>query len=222
MTLLEQGALEKRREIWSKWEKKRKNFFAQHSVFWELWLLELMETGGFPEVRQGWDKSCPRGHREVKQEHHPKFSSPDVGEAWGARLQKMVWFVFFSLNVISWGDAQCGTEGHSLVGMVVMGWWLDLILVVFSNLNDSMILWFQQTLQSTGPGRQLQTQKDIISSQKVLTFLQDSKRSGTSVPCGMVEDGLFPGKKGVPDLRIIESQNHRVTNVGKDLSHHLV
>ena len=34
-----------------------------------------------------------------------------------------------------------GTEGHGLVGMVVMGWWLDkVILVVFSNLNGSMIL----------------------------------------------------------------------------------
>jgi len=35
----------------------------------------------------------------------------------------------------------CGTWGHGLVGMVVFGWWLDLmILEVFSSLNDSMIL----------------------------------------------------------------------------------
>ena len=45
----------------------------------------------------------------------------------------------------------CDTESPSLevfkkregvvVGMVVMGWWLDeMILVVFSNLGDSMIL----------------------------------------------------------------------------------
>ena len=34
-----------------------------------------------------------------------------------------------------------GTSGHGLAGMVVLGWWLDLmILEVFSNLNDSMIL----------------------------------------------------------------------------------
>jgi len=32
------------------------------------------------------------------------------------------------------------TQGHGLVGKVVMGWWLDLIILeVFSNLNDSMI-----------------------------------------------------------------------------------
>lgn len=37
-----------------------------------------------------------------------------------------------------------GTEGHGLVGIMVLGWWLDkVILVVFSKLNDSdsMILW---------------------------------------------------------------------------------
>ena len=34
-----------------------------------------------------------------------------------------------------------GPSGHGLAGMVVLGWWLDLmILEVFSNLNDSMIL----------------------------------------------------------------------------------
>jgi len=36
---------------------------------------------------------------------------------------------------------RCGSEGHSIVGMVVMGWQLDLmILEVFSNLNDSVII----------------------------------------------------------------------------------
>jgi len=36
-----------------------------------------------------------------------------------------------------------GTSGHGSADMVVLGWWLDLmILEVFSNLNDSMILWF--------------------------------------------------------------------------------
>jgi len=34
-----------------------------------------------------------------------------------------------------------GTSGHGLAGMVVMGWQLDLIILeVFSNLNDSMLL----------------------------------------------------------------------------------
>ena len=35
---------------------------------------------------------------------------------------------------------RCGTLPHGLAGMVVMGWWLDLIFQVFSNLNDSMVL----------------------------------------------------------------------------------
>jgi len=34
---------------------------------------------------------------------------------------------------------RCDTWGHGLAGMVVLGWWLDLmILEVFSNLNDSV------------------------------------------------------------------------------------
>jgi len=33
-----------------------------------------------------------------------------------------------------------GTSGHGLEGVVVMGWWLDLVILeVFSNLNNSMI-----------------------------------------------------------------------------------
>jgi len=37
---------------------------------------------------------------------------------------------------------RCGTWGHDLAGMGVLGWRLDLmILEVFSNLNVSMILW---------------------------------------------------------------------------------
>ena len=36
-----------------------------------------------------------------------------------------------------------GTLGHGLVGVVMLGWQLDLmILEVFSNLNDSVMLWF--------------------------------------------------------------------------------
>lgn len=36
---------------------------------------------------------------------------------------------------------RCGTGEHRLVGVVVMGWQLDFMIVeVFSNLNDSMIL----------------------------------------------------------------------------------
>jgi len=39
-------------------------------------------------------------------------------------------------------EGRCCTGGHGLVGMVVMGWWLDLMfLAVFSKLNDSMALW---------------------------------------------------------------------------------
>ena len=40
---------------------------------------------------------------------------------------------------------RCGTSGYDLVGMVVLGGWLDLmILEVFSNLwfYESTILWF--------------------------------------------------------------------------------
>jgi len=37
---------------------------------------------------------------------------------------------------------ESGTEGHGLVGVVVLGWWLNsVILVAFSNVNDSVILW---------------------------------------------------------------------------------
>ena len=33
---------------------------------------------------------------------------------------------------------RCGTEGHGLLGVVQIGWWLDYtILLVFSNLDDS-------------------------------------------------------------------------------------
>jgi len=36
---------------------------------------------------------------------------------------------------------RCGTAGHGLAGTVVLGWWLDLmILGGSSNRNDSMIL----------------------------------------------------------------------------------
>jgi len=42
----------------------------------------------------------------------------------------------------------CGTSGHGLAGVGVLGGWLDfMILEVFSNLNDSVILWFYDELQ---------------------------------------------------------------------------
>ena len=45
--------------------------------------------------------------------------------------------------------SRCRTEGRGLVGMVVMGWWLDWkILVAFFNLNDSMILMIPYQLHS--------------------------------------------------------------------------
>jgi len=38
---------------------------------------------------------------------------------------------------------RCGTSGHGLAGIVLLGWQLDfMILEVISNLNDSIILWF--------------------------------------------------------------------------------
>ena len=41
-----------------------------------------------------------------------------------------------------------GTDGYGLVGMAMMGWRLDvLILVMFSNLNDSMISWTYLSLK---------------------------------------------------------------------------
>jgi len=46
---------------------------------------------------------------------------------------------------------RCGTSGYGLVGMVVLGGWLDLMtLEVFYNLNDSMIPY-----DSTIPTRKL-------------------------------------------------------------------
>lgn len=40
---------------------------------------------------------------------------------------------------------RCGTDGHDVVGMVVVAWWLEyMILVAFSTLNDSTILWSSQ------------------------------------------------------------------------------
>ena len=39
---------------------------------------------------------------------------------------------------------RCGTSGYGLVSMVVLGGWLDLmILEIFSNLNNPMILLYQ-------------------------------------------------------------------------------
>ena len=61
------------------------------------------------------------------------------------------WVVFSPLQ------SNISTDGHGLVGMVVMRWQLDwMILMVFSNLNDFTILWFywkiQQVSESIGNG----------------------------------------------------------------------
>lgn len=57
------------------------------------------------------------------------FFSPASGIHWISFL-----CLFWSLQT-----CRCGTEGCGLVGLVVMGWWLDsVILVVFSNLNAHM------------------------------------------------------------------------------------
>ena len=54
----------------------------------------------------------------------------------------------------------CGTLGHGLAGMGVLGWWLDLmILEVFANLNDSMTLWF---CENRNGGNWLWTKRKII------------------------------------------------------------
>lgn len=40
-----------------------------------------------------------------------------------------------------------GILGHGFVGMVVISWWLDqVILVLFFNLNDSVILWINTSI----------------------------------------------------------------------------
>jgi len=44
------------------------------------------------------------------------------------------------------------TSGPGLAGMVVMGGWLDLISVVFSNLNDSMITEADERQPDAGSG----------------------------------------------------------------------
>ena len=39
---------------------------------------------------------------------------------------------------------------YGLAGIAVLGWWLDLmILEVFSNLNDSMILWLYDSMRGS-------------------------------------------------------------------------
>jgi len=60
---------------------------------------------------------------------------------------------------------------HALVGMVVTGWWLNfMILMVFSNLNDSMIL-----IQSWAWGRLNLISRSLTDSlcyfkQRILSF----------------------------------------------------
>jgi len=64
-----------------------------------------------------------------------KFIYWKCGQAFEQAAQESGW-------VTIPGGGQKTTSGHGLGGMVVMGWWLGLmILEVFSNLNDSMILW---------------------------------------------------------------------------------
>ena len=57
-----------------------------------------------------------------------------------------------------------GTEGHGLVGMVVMCWRLDyMILVVFSSLTDSMILFSKSKLSKSEVGNGEQTCFTLLS-----------------------------------------------------------
>lgn len=55
-----------------------------------------------------------------------------------------------ALELAAQGGVQegCGTWGHSLVAMGVLGWWLDsVILQVLSDWNDSMLYMAFKSLQ---------------------------------------------------------------------------
>ena len=41
---------------------------------------------------------------------------------------------------------RCGTSGHGLAGLVVLGWWLDLMIFEVLS-NDSTVLWFSGVCQ---------------------------------------------------------------------------
>lgn len=57
---------------------------------------------------------------------------------------------------------RCGAEGQVLVGMMVMDWRLELmVLEVFSNINNSMILWSKlETSLTQYPGSQKNSLND--------------------------------------------------------------
>ena len=79
--------------------------------------------------------------------------------------------------------SRCGTSGHTLGGLGVLGWGLDLmILEVFSNLNDSVILLFMNEAQ-----RQVDPGWDGVRGR------------GSELPCYMADAAplnVFGGAKG--------------------------
>ena len=78
-----------------------------------------------------WRLSCRKGGTDSKRGGKEELSLPCFVPSITISHSQALW--------------QCGTEGHGSVGTVGMGWWLDMmILVVFSNLNVSVIpLWLQ-------------------------------------------------------------------------------
>ena len=79
-----------------------------------------------------------------------------------------------------------GTSGHGLAGMVVTGWRLNLmILEVFSNLSDSVILW-------------LQSIKVILTLRSLFC-----KRKGEKLMNENVEEGLAEGSNQILNNTIL-------------------
>jgi len=63
-------------------------------------------------------------------------------------MENVAWIFSFPGRVQK--TCRCGTSGHGLAGMVVLGWWLDLrILEIFSKSQwfyDFIIMWAAQFL----------------------------------------------------------------------------
>lgn len=75
---------------------------------------------GLPHTPGKWDSSVPS----------PPTQKGQTAVGWTWHPASLPLSVFSNIH----------TFWHGLVGIVGMGWWLDLTLEVFSNLNDAMIL----------------------------------------------------------------------------------